>query len=714
MRLTRRAFVAATPALNASAQNRTGFASRWRGSRIWAGPQYWANPLQDWRLEDGVLIAQAGVNRTLHLLTHQIAPSAQGTLTMTVQVAPPSAIGEESFAGFRIGVRGQLDDYRNALVSPAEWIDAVLRSDGRLLLDGVESTDLVPIAGPATLELRVEAGQAELRAGGVIVRKTIATARLVGNMALIAGTPHPPASRPIWRFNQWTATGTLLTHNPEQTFGPVLWTQYTVSRGILKLTALFPPLGTEDRKTARLEVQHAGRWRKIAEATIDPLSRTATFRVAGWNASQQTPYRVVYLWQSQSYQWSGLIRSEPGAGSLKLGVFSCDNGYAFPLPRLTANVKIHDPDLLFFAGDQIYENYGGFGFVREPADLAMLDYLRKFWQFGWTWRELLRDRPSVVIPDDHDVFQGNIWGQGGRKIPKGREQGFTYGGYVEPPEWVNAVQRTQSSHLPDPVDPAPVEQGISVYFTELLYGGVSFAIVEDRKFKTGPESAFPNGVPRPRDPAALDVDGAQLFGQRQEAFLSRWAKDRNAPFKVVLSQTILCKVTTHSGPELRPSERDLDSGAWPQSGRRRALTAIRDAQPIMIHGDQHLGALVRHGLDQWDDGPVAFMVPGTANGFPRAWWPAEPKPDARYFDGLGNRMTILAVANPERGSNLLPRASTHPEELAHRKGSGYGMVRFDASRRTATFEIWHYLFDAGRPRPEDQFEGFPRTLTLSE
>lgn len=342
----------------------------------------------------------------------------------------------------------------------------------------------------------------------------------------------------------------------------------------------------------------------------------------------------------------------------------------------------------------------------------MLDYLRKFWQFGWTWRELLRDRPAIVIPDDHDVFQGNIWGQGGRKIPAGRERGFVYGGYVEPPEWVNAVQRTQCAHLPDPVDPAPVEQGITVYFTELNYGGISFAIIEDRKFKTGPESAFPAGVPREGPVEALDVPGAELLGARQEVFLRQWSRKRGDALKVVLSQTIFCKVTTHAGPNLVASGRDLDSGAWPQSGRRRALAAVRDANPLMIHGDQHLGALVRHGIDNWDDGPLAFLVPGTANGFPRAWWPEPEKPGGRYLDSFGNRMTVLGVANPERGSNLLPRNRTHPETLAHRKGSGYGIVRFNVAAGTAVFEMWRYQFDASRPKPEDQFPRFPQTCEL--
>ena len=275
---------------------------------------------------------------------------------------------------------------------------------------------------------------------------------------------------------------------------------------------------------------------------------------------------------------------------------------------------------------------------------------------------------------------------------------------------MNAVQRTQSAHLPDPVDPVPIEQGITVYFTEMSYGGVSFAIIEDRKFKTGPESVFLEEFARPSDPVKLDAPSAELLGKRQEEFLRRWARQRDGAFKVVLSQTIFCKVTTHAGALLRPTATDLDCGGWPQSGRRRALEAILPANALMIHGDQHLGALIHHGIDAWEDGPMAFMVPGTANGFPRAWWPEAERADGRYLDGLGNRMTVLAVANPEKRSNELPRATTNPEELAHRKGSGYGIVRFDKVKRTITFETWRYLFDAANPKAEDQFSGFPRTI----
>ena len=75
-----------------------------------------------------------------------------------------------------------------------------------------------------------------------------------------------------------------------------------------------------------------------------------------------------------------------------------------------------DPDLVFFSGDQIYENHGGFGIIREPAEPAILNYLRKFYQFGWAFREVMRNCPTLCLPDDHDVFQGNIWGEGGAKM----------------------------------------------------------------------------------------------------------------------------------------------------------------------------------------------------------------------------------------------------------------------------------------------------------
>ena len=748
---SRREFVAAVGATTAgfapslSGQSTPAFQSNWRGSRVWVGNQYWANPLQDWRVHDGEVIAQAAAGRTLHLLTHQVEQSSGGfQIEATVRVATRgerSDAAAATWAGFEFGIRGGLPGYQHALVHPATSAAAGLRGDGRVFLGDQVGGD-VSTAAAVRLTLTVQPSDSSNKAiltaqalsGGepTSVSETIDGSRLPGNVALAAQARRRPGSGTSgveWGFRDWTVTGPQIAEHPEQTFGPILWTQYTLSRRTLKLVAHFPPLGAEDEREARLEARLGGAWRAVSSEPIDPLSRTAVFRVPDWDDSRDTDYRVVYSWNDEVHHWAGIVRKDPaGVEQLKIGVFSCDHGEVFPQHRMVHNVSIHDPDVVFFAGDQIYEGYGGFGVARgKPSEEAMLDYLRKYWQFGWSWRTILKDRPSIIIPDDHDVFQGNIWGQAGRALPSSPGgTGFDNGGYLMNVDWVNAVQRTQAGHLPDPVDPKRCDSGIEVYFTEMNYGGASFAILEDRKFKTGPAdvlTAKQRAAGR-RSPQVLDVKGAEMLGPRQETFLREWVRDSSdADFRIVCSQTIFCKATTHSGGQLNRSRVDLDCGGWPQTARNRALSILNaSTDVIMLHGDQHIGSLVQHGVEDWEDGPIALMVPGTSNGFPRAWWPDEPGANrqpgspqwtGRYFDGLGNRMTVLAAANPEPGSNTQEgQAGLDAEEVAHLKGSGYGLVILDRSKGSVRFEIWRYDFDAEHARSEDQFEGFPIELPL--
>ena len=77
------------------------------------------------------------------------------------------------------------------------------------------------------------------------------------------------------------------------------------------------------------------------------------------------------------------------------------------------------------------------------------------------------------------------------------------GGYFMPVPYVKMVERAQTSHLPDPYDPTPVQRGIGVYYTKYRWGRISFAIIEDRKFKTGPKGLIPKQGPRPSSHAPL-------------------------------------------------------------------------------------------------------------------------------------------------------------------------------------------------------------------
>ncbi|NIP95502.1 MAG: hypothetical protein GWO24_19480, partial [Akkermansiaceae bacterium] len=97
-------------------------------------------------------------------------------------------------------------------------------------------------------------------------------------------------------------------------------------------------------------------------------------------------------------------------------------------------------------------------------------------------------------------------------------------------------------------------------YTSLRVGGIDFAILEDRKFKSGPEGKIPRMGPRPdhiNDPKydrkAVDVKGLALLGDRQLKFLHEWGQDwSGAVMKCVLSQTAFCgAVHLHGNPNNR-------------------------------------------------------------------------------------------------------------------------------------------------------------------
>ena len=61
---------------------------------------------------------------------------------------------------------------------------------------------------------------------------------------------------------------------------------------------------------------------------------------------------------------------------------------------------------------------------------------------------------------------------------------------------------------------------------------MDFAIIEDRKFKSGPKGKIPQQGPRPDhiinpeyDPRSIDVPGLSLLGERQLTFLNEWGEN---------------------------------------------------------------------------------------------------------------------------------------------------------------------------------------------
>jgi alkaline phosphatase D len=739
------------------------FVSQWENDldRVWLGADFWANPMQDWQVKDGrAECLEAKPNRNVHVLTRQLGDHS-GDLHMKVRigrVGGGSLAGNgKGSAGFKIGILGtlrdhpELRDYRNNLAFSSGWDVGFTAAGGLFFGDSrqaekdavtlgeTEAVELEMHVQPAgasytlTLTVRDTAGGKVL---GELKRNDVRPLQLIGNLAIgcnfgpemgpraaakkkagAKGQAQGPGLGQFW-FSHWSVKGSKVVANEDHRFGPILFNHYTLNNRILKMSAQMPPLGAADVQEVVIETKDAGaEWKAVATASIHPQARTATFEVPSWQDDQDVPYRLAYTLKSKEgetvHHYPGTIRANP----IKQEVFSvadisCNIHTAFPNAPYVDSVARLNPDFMAFVGDQFYESTAGYGVQREPLQPAILDYLRKWYFHGWTWRELTRDRPSVSLPDDHDVYQGNLWGMNGAPQIQSQEAG----GYQMHPEWVNVVHRTQTAHHPAAYDPEPSQQGIINYYGALTYGGISFAILADRQFKSAPEGNVPptdsraDHVINPDfDPKTADLPGLELLGAKQLQFLEEWAHDwKGAEMKAVLSQTIFTGMATTHGGEREVLRIDYDQNGWPQAARNAALKAIRKAFAYHIAGDQHLPGLVHYGIDEHRDAGVGFAGPAINVGYQRWWEPNEQVHHRKSGQGLtgdftdhfGHPMTVLAVKNG------VPEPRKDAMGICIDKASGFGMVRFNKKDRTILCECWPFGIDFSQPGAA-QFETWP-------
>ena len=496
----------------------------------------------------------------------------------------------------------------------------------------------------------------------------------------------------------------------------IAFSTYTVHKRTMKLSVQFYPLYDDEEKNVYLDLFLDGSWQEIGKENIPKLGWSALFRVENWLfEDQDIQYRVRH---DKGAKLEGIIRRNPkDKKEIVVASLSCIHHRGKKEQKavkdIIANLKIHKPDLLFFAGDQTY-------FHKEHTAGWLL--------FGSYFRDILKDYPSVIIPDDHDVGQSNLWGTGGHR--KATTKAGSEGGYYRSVSYVNMVQRAQTSHLPDPYDDRPLDNGIGVYYTSLNLGGISFAILEDRKWKSSPadlgtrdkldslgfwkEKKDANRLDHVTNPefdiSVIDVDKLTLIGERQHSFLNYWIEDwTNAEMKVVLSQTPFASLAhKHGGDgEAHRLVADLDSNGWPQTQRRRILKTFRKALAVHISGDQHLMTLVQHGIDNWNDGVWSFVSPAMGYGvYERNWEPLQKSPvplknspleyTGQFLDSLKNKITMHSYAN-QSGNDAIS------------KGLGYSLIRFNKEKRKITFESYPRFQQVDKPNVK-QFLGVPKTI----
>ena len=431
-------WVCSQPSLSADA-----FEKDWTShiDRTWIGPEFWANRLQDWEIKNGFVqcieSSKKAPLRTLSLITGStILKGDSLKLAVEIHLEKPSK-ASQALAGFLIGSGGSHVDYRLSALThhrPAEdgGMLAVVNMEGRVFLfdhskpigkdnlwsisGSIAASDLPMIAqgnqpdvdtdvavwNKLTLTLNIQKTEHGLRTdlesrnsgtGLLISRLTLWStpeAFTDGGVALVSHLS-PDSSDKGFAFNRWTIEGDRFDHDYDRHFGPILTTQYTLSRNVLSLTAQAGPLSAADPQRAALEVydENQSQWRPIAYSELKPMSYTFPFRIENWDDTRDTPYRIVYdlktsATDSERTFFEGTIRKNPtekeelvvtaftGHKIFTGGLKWNHHGVWFPHNDILDAVQHHDPDFLFFSGDQIYEG-DMTAAVYEPLNKAMLD-----------------------------------------------------------------------------------------------------------------------------------------------------------------------------------------------------------------------------------------------------------------------------------------------------------------------------------------------------
>jgi hypothetical protein len=290
-----------------------------------------------------------------------------------------------------------------------------------------------------------------------------------------------------------------------------------------------------------------------------------------------------------------------------------------------------------------------------------------FLETVYTMSQITRNIPTIVQMDDHDYGQGNIWGAGYGDEDSGN-------GFKKAPCVINAVQDLALGHLPDSATNETLDNGISIHYTNYIYGKTDLAILESRKFRN-----FAN------------ANGDSVFGSDQEAWVEEWCEDKDH-LKVVLLQTPLVNIATNtSGKEgLRPIPENWYSK--PETGRERFFNIIKDCSPMVLSGDQHLGIVVNYP----DFGVTECASPAAINDY---FWRLNVLEEGTTTDKPGMNYTLLKVWNVDHkvynrfGKGFYTRWATAGHVLRQR-ADGFLVADFDGS--TGTCEMHGYRNGQGK------------------
>lgn len=342
---------------------------------------------------------------------------------------------------------------------------------------------------------------------------------------------------------------------------------YTLHKGILRMTILFPPLFPQEGRNVTVSLKdNTSNVEKTGFCEISENTWHCPVQMDNVDSARDYFYEVSYQIDpndsvNTSIVYPGIIPRQ--VDFPRIAALSCfGEDDTKDKDELVDAILEAKPDLLVLQGDQTYMDVLGYGFL----------------ELIYTMSNITRSIPTLVQLDDHDYGQGNLIGADW--------EGETSGaGFSRPPCIVNSLQNLAIGHMPAPALVQLLDNGIESHYTSYRYGSVDFALLEARKFKS------------------FDSSVGSLLGIEQEGWLENWCNSSNAPLKVMLSQTPFASLATNitlPGPvwkgrlgPIRMSD-TRDSNAFPPAGRQRFMEIASQCSPLIISGDQHLGIAVTY------------------------------------------------------------------------------------------------------------------------
>jgi hypothetical protein len=309
------------------------FKSKWHllPNMTWTGEDLWAKHPQDWCIKNGELQCLVhGRDKTVHVLTHQLSDDKNSfTARLSFRFLNAANTEKESFAGFRLGVKGRFEDYRSAIMT-GKGMDAGITRNGFLFVGNTTGDRKIGeniLTEKIKLVLTVTAPyfgahftklKAVDKAGNTIATLNSTEYDALdwkGNIALVSHCRAANESREeaTIAISKFEIEGHKLDYHPRQAYGAIYFVHYALQNKMLKLTVQLAPIDIADAEVV-LFTKKDNDWKKTASSQIDSSASTATFYVENWNGGSYT-YKIVYRLplkngKKKEYQYEGTIAAE--------------------------------------------------------------------------------------------------------------------------------------------------------------------------------------------------------------------------------------------------------------------------------------------------------------------------------------------------------------------------------------------------------------------